>query len=397
MVGEVKILAFSEGVDSIASPTEYPIIATSVKVFANDAAYVTAKGSAAALGDFYTNSTLNKLRFYDGTNWQTIEDLKNNYAATSAPTVTDDFASAGYEVGSKWFDTTSDRIYFCIDSTTGAAIWTQVAVGNNLEWQPSALSYIIDNTVAPPTEVNGDRYVLSASGGAPNAAYDGASAGNIVQFNGTIWIATVPTLGTFISVDDAPTLVYYWSGAAWVAKYWEKTTASTGLTLSGYDVRLVDAVGTNAISVSSGAISANVDNSTIEINANALRAKANGITENELYNADGQVDAQSFVLPTGYTKGAGTVAALDTVDAAVRKLDGNIGALDFSHDVFSGDGSTVAFVTTLAMRSAEAVWVYVDGLCQTLTTHYSVTVGTKTITFVTAPALGQSINIKFFL
>ncbi len=396
MVGEVKILAFSEGVDSIASPTEYPISASSIKVYVDDAAYVTAKGSAAALGDFYTNSTLNKLRFYDGTSWQSVEDVKNNYAATAAPTAGDDFATDGYEVGSKWFDITNDRIYFCIDSSTGAAIWVSSVV-NTIEWQNSALSYITDNTVAPPTEVSGDRYVLSAAGGAPHANYDGATAGSIVQFNGSIWVETLPTTGMFISVDDAPALVYYWGGAAWAAKYWEKTTASTGLTLSGADVRLADAVGTGAVSVSSGAISANVDNSTIEINSNSLRVKANGIGENEINNADGQVDADSFVLSSGYAASAGTVAIGNTIEVALEKVVGNIAALDFSHDTFSGDGSTVNFVTTLAMRSAEAVWVYVDGLCQTLTTHYSVTVGTKTITFVTAPALGQSINIKFFL
>jgi hypothetical protein len=51
------------------------------------------------------------------------------------------------------------------------------------------------------------------------------------------------------------------------------------------------------------------------------------VGETELDNADGAVDAQSFVLPTGYSAAAGTVVAGDTIDAAIRKLDGNISSL----------------------------------------------------------------------
>jgi len=78
----------------------------------------------------------------------------------------------------------------------------------------------------------------------------------------------------------------------------------------------------------SGELDVNVDDSTIEINTDTVRVKAGGIGENELNNADGAVDAQSFVLPTGYTASAGTVAAADTIDAAIRKLDGNVQAID---------------------------------------------------------------------
>ena len=48
--------------------------------------------------------------------------FKNNYAATVAPTATDD-AAAGYEVGSQWFDTTADRWYVCLDATATSAVW----------------------------------------------------------------------------------------------------------------------------------------------------------------------------------------------------------------------------------------------------------------------------------
>lgn len=48
-----------------------------------------------------------------------------NYAATTAPTITDD-ASKGYVVGSPFFDTTNNLAYFNIYPNTGAANWLQV-------------------------------------------------------------------------------------------------------------------------------------------------------------------------------------------------------------------------------------------------------------------------------
>lgn len=50
----------------------------------------------------------------------------NNYAATAAPTINDDEGD-GYSVGSRWFDTTSNRIWECIDPSAGAAVWHLVA------------------------------------------------------------------------------------------------------------------------------------------------------------------------------------------------------------------------------------------------------------------------------
>lgn len=64
------------------------------------------------------------------------------------------------------------------------------------------ISYITDNTALPPTEVSGDRYILSHDGGVPHANWDGASVGNIVEFNGTSWLATTAVEG-YICYDDS--------------------------------------------------------------------------------------------------------------------------------------------------------------------------------------------------
>jgi hypothetical protein len=50
------------------------------------------------------------------------QPFKHNFAATVAPTATDDSA-AGYEVGSRWIDTVLDNVWVCVDATATAAIW----------------------------------------------------------------------------------------------------------------------------------------------------------------------------------------------------------------------------------------------------------------------------------
>jgi len=106
------------------------------------------------------------------------------------------------------------------------------------EWQDSALDYVTDNTQAPATEVEGDRYILSHDGGSPHADYDGASAGDIVEFNGSTWDAITPTTGMIISADDETDGIYLWTGSAWTKKYYESTTASLGCEKVGVDIRL---------------------------------------------------------------------------------------------------------------------------------------------------------------
>jgi len=69
-VGRIKSLAFSEGT-TVTAPTVLPMDAAGFVVYADDAAFVTGKGSAAAAGDVYYNSTDNVVRKYS-TTWRTI-------------------------------------------------------------------------------------------------------------------------------------------------------------------------------------------------------------------------------------------------------------------------------------------------------------------------------------
>lgn len=53
--------------------------------------------------------------------------IKNSPDKTAAPTVNDD-DTAGYEIGSYWIDTVSNKSYTCTDSSTGAAVWKDTTV-----------------------------------------------------------------------------------------------------------------------------------------------------------------------------------------------------------------------------------------------------------------------------
>lgn len=54
--------------------------------------------------------------------------LKNNFAGTTAPLVTND-SSQGYAIGSRWIDIANDESYICLDATTGSAVWSKTTVG----------------------------------------------------------------------------------------------------------------------------------------------------------------------------------------------------------------------------------------------------------------------------
>ena len=63
--------------------------------------------------------------FGDAREHITAPKRRNNFAATTAPTVNDDI-DLRYEVGSKWYNITNDLMYTCIDSTADNAIWKRM-------------------------------------------------------------------------------------------------------------------------------------------------------------------------------------------------------------------------------------------------------------------------------
>lgn len=85
-------------------------------------------------------------------------DIQNNYSAGAAPTVNDD-SGDGYAVSSKWYDTTNNKAYVCLDPSAGAAVWREfggtgtTVVGKQTIWVPA--------TAMSPTLSNGCSSLVS--------------------------------------------------------------------------------------------------------------------------------------------------------------------------------------------------------------------------------------------
>lgn len=68
----MRLLDFSDGFTSESAPFQGTTTTTQLATHASDAAFVTAKGAAAASGDLYFNTTSNKGRVYNGSVWVEI-------------------------------------------------------------------------------------------------------------------------------------------------------------------------------------------------------------------------------------------------------------------------------------------------------------------------------------
>jgi len=143
---------------------------------------------------------------------------------------------------------------------------------SNFEWKNS----VLDRLATPPgSPATGARYLVIATA---TGAWVGKED-QIAEWDGAAWVYTVCATGTYLAIDDENDGLYLFGGSSWAKKYFEATTASVGLEKVGFDIRIANAVATNGISITSGAISAVVDSSSIEINGSAqLQVKALGIT-----------------------------------------------------------------------------------------------------------------------
>jgi hypothetical protein len=185
-------------------------------------------------------------------------------------------------------------------------------VVSGLEWQDSVLD--ADTLTPPGSPSTGDRYLINGTGAGGWAGQDD----KIAEWDGSAWQYTDPTTGMFVSADDENDLVYYYGGSSWSTKAWENTTASTGLTKSGNDIQLADAAASNGVSVSSGAISAVVDDTTIEINGSEqIAVKADGINDTHIDWGTGSNQISGADIPI---LDSGNYFTTDFVEDALQEL-----------------------------------------------------------------------------
>lgn len=275
------------------------------------------------------------------------------------------------------------------DDTTKVATtaFVQDAVAgivSGTEWQDSVIDK--DLTSPPGSPATGDRYLLGLDTTANllSGAWAGED-GNIAEYNGATWDFTTPTAGMAVLVDDETTVMYRFGTTLWASFSFESTTASTGLVKVGVDIRLDSSSAGAGLGFSAGVLSANVDDSTIEINTDTLRVKDLGITTAKLANnsvtegkLDAGVDAQTFLIATGYAAASGTVIVGDTIQAALQKIEGKVNAIDDSVPAYQSitiDGTMVTnqYFDLAAVAETHSIHLQVvGGPVQRLTSDYTI-------------------------
>lgn len=125
------------------------------------------------------------------------------------------------------------------------------------------ISYV-DCTAAPPTEVEGDRYVLDDTG-VVHADWDGASALDVVTFKGGVWYAETPQEGWMVYLTTLQYYMYFMAGA-W--EIWEDGSAAVASHCVTYDHTLLHAAATAGTGISIiGQVITNSDTGSAAVSA----------------------------------------------------------------------------------------------------------------------------------
>ena len=125
----MRVIDIADTFTSSTTPTVTGANAKALEVYANDAAYESAYTPAE--GSVFYDSTLNKMKIYDGAVWRTNEETLDN--ATGSDPDADEDAADGYAVLSLWLNTSTGALFRCTDATTGAAVWQEIAKDSVLD------------------------------------------------------------------------------------------------------------------------------------------------------------------------------------------------------------------------------------------------------------------------
>ena len=304
-----------------------------------------------------------------------IDEANHRIGGTGIPgSGTNDSTAQTVPIGSIYQRNAGGNVEFYQKITAGTATtdWVRLATVEDvqdslsvIEWQDSVLDKDI---VTPPVSPSvGDRYLIGLDPGAAAAtgAWTGQD-GDIAEWDGSSWVFTTPTTGTFVAADDEPTVLYYYGGTLWESKAFESTTASTGLTKVGNDIQLADTT-SNTISVTSGTIEViadGIDDTHIDFGLGANQVSAvdlpydnttSGLTATETQSAidevEGRVDtleAASTTQTNSLANTAATEAIIDTV------LVDNVAAVTWHVHLLDTVTGDVEFVQVSAIHDGSA-------------------------------------------
>jgi len=141
-------------------------------------------------------------------------------------------------------------------------------------------STFVDGSLAPPTEVTGDNYVLiDLGGGAVHSNWDGAAYNDHVRFNSNFWINTSPNDGYLCFDDNVNLLKQYTTASGW---------AGVDTTISYNVCAIYDTTGTPTYYSSlSAAITAASSGETVQILADITETGTTEIVLKDGVNING--------------------------------------------------------------------------------------------------------------
>ena len=246
----------------------------------------------------------------------------------------------------------SDDVAITGGTITGTDLNTTVAaILTGYNRRKKVLSIIADNTQAPLTEVDGDRYILAADGGVPHAGWDGASVGDIVQFVTDTWVAETPEEGWVVYVDgqDQDALYVDDGTPAWELRstaitahndlssldggttdeYYHMTSAEH-TAVTGHPSSTSNPHSTSIANIGSGTLSqlnSALSDATLDVSSASRTPTAHAST-----HTNGTDDVATMVGDSGSGGTKGLVPAPSTGDADKALMgDGDFKAVDAEH------------------------------------------------------------------
>ncbi len=224
-----------------------------------------------------------------------------------------------------------NKYWVCTNATTGAGAWTTLGSAGYLgTWNASTNT----PTIANGTGTAGTFYIATTAGTWNSITF---AVNDEVWYNGSIWekvarnfTLTTATASILGGIKIGSGLAIDGSGVVTVSTLNQNTTGSAATLTTARNIAITgDATYTVSFNGSANVTSA-LTLATVNSNVGTFRSvtvNAKGLvtaaTNPTTLSGYGITDAASGLL-TGYTSGAGTVAATDTILQAIQKLNGNI-------------------------------------------------------------------------
>lgn len=182
MAGITRVLTFAEGV-SVSAPSQTFLQTNQLQTAADDATFVSDKGSAAADGDIYYDTTLDVIKIYANGAWQVVLDDSDTDNATLSGTQTFSGAktfSSAVTVSDSTSSTTKDT--GSIVTEGGIGIEENLNVGGNAtitgDLTVNGTTTTISTTTLDVTDAN-----ITVNNGGNQATADSIDAGITVEMS----------------------------------------------------------------------------------------------------------------------------------------------------------------------------------------------------------------------